>query len=414
MSKFTRKTIALIKAEVTPGTDIVPAAANAVMIRNPNLTPLDVTYEERNIVRGFFGNFDALPTIKKVKFTFETEFSGSGTIATAPGWDDIMQACGHASIAPVATPVNSAFSTSTTGGTLAAGTYFYRVSALYAGGESLASAETSQITTGATSTVTVNWGAVANATGYRIYGRATGAEQLIGTVGAGVTTFLDTGSASPSGALPTANSGGIGYVPLSGTGKTVSIYVQIDGLQHKIVYARGTGTIKLKANGIPYIAWEFIGLDTGATDVANVTPAFAATYLKPQPVNKQNTTTATLGGVAIALESLDFNFGNSNAQVTRPNSEQVLHTDRKTVGSIMFEMTSVATKDWLGIVKSGALQALSIVHGVGAGQIMTLSAANVQLQSPQFSDIQGIQMIQMQIRALPTNAGNDEYSLANT
>jgi hypothetical protein len=310
MSKFARKTIALIKAEVAPGTDIVPAAANAVMIRNPNLTPLDMTYEERNIVRGFFGNFDALPTIKKVKFNFETEFSGSGTAGTAPGWDDIMQAAGHSSTNVPATSQS--------------------------------------------------------------------------------------------------------YACLSGTGKTVSIYVQIDGLQHKMVWGRGTGTIKLKANGIPYIAWEFIALDTGATDVANVTPAFAATYFKPQPVNKQNTPTCTLGGIAIALESLDFNFGNSNAQVTRPNSEQILHVDRKTVGSIMFEMTSVATKDWLAAVKAATLQALNIVHGVGAGQILTLAAANVQLQNPTFSEIQGIQMVQFQIRALPTNAGNDEYTLVNT
>lgn len=310
MSKFTRKTIALFKDEVTPGTDIVPAAANAIVIRNPVITPLDMTYEERNIVRGFFGNFDALPTIKKVKFTFETEYSGSGTAGTVPGWDDIMQACGHSS-----TPV-----------------------------------------------------AVTSVT----------------------------------------------YAPLSGTGKTASIYVQIDGLQHKMVYARGNGTIKLKANSIPYIAWEFIALDTLATDVANVTPAFAATYLKPQPVNKANTPTVTLGGTAIALESLDLNFGNVNQQVTRPNSEQILSTDRKTVGTIMFEMTSVASKDWLAAVKAPTLLALNCVHGVGAGQIMTLAAANVQLQSPTFSDIQGIQMVQFQIRALPTNAGNDEYSLVNT
>lgn len=104
------------------------------------------------------------------------------------------------------TPVNAAFSTATTGGTLAASTaYYYRVSATNAEGESLASAETS-ITTGAssTSTVTVNWAKVAGATGYKVYGRATGAEQLLATVG-DVATYTDTGSATPSGALPAKN-----------------------------------------------------------------------------------------------------------------------------------------------------------------------------------------------------------------
>jgi hypothetical protein len=51
--------------------------------------------------------------------------------------------------------------------------------------------------------MTVTWGAVAGATGYVIYGRTTGAEQKIATVGA-VTTYTDLGSISPSGALPTA------------------------------------------------------------------------------------------------------------------------------------------------------------------------------------------------------------------
>jgi hypothetical protein len=104
----------------------------------------------------------------------------------------------------IVTPVNAAFATATTGGTLAAGTYWYRVSAINSRGETIASTETSQVTTGSTSTVTVNWGAVTGATGYKVYGRTTGAELLIATVGA-VTTYIDTGAITPSGALPTAN-----------------------------------------------------------------------------------------------------------------------------------------------------------------------------------------------------------------
>src|SRR3546814_18846004 len=90
------------------------------------------------------------------------------------------------------------------------GTHYYRVSALDgAGGETLASAETSQVTTGATSTVTVNWTKVTGATGYKVYGRATGAEQLIAPVG-DVATYTDTGSVPPAGPLPAANTTGQG------------------------------------------------------------------------------------------------------------------------------------------------------------------------------------------------------------
>lgn len=107
----------------------------------------------------------------------------------------------------LSTPVNSTFTSGS--GSCATATYFYRVTALDARGETQPSTETSLAVTGPTAAVNVNWGAVANATGgYNIYGRTTGAEQLIGHVAQGTTTFLDTCTVTPSGALPTVNTTG--------------------------------------------------------------------------------------------------------------------------------------------------------------------------------------------------------------
>lgn len=114
-------------------------------------------------------------------------------------------------VTPLATPVNIAFSTATTGGTLAPGTYYYRVAAIDAFGTSLASTETSQVVPAGTSTntVRVNWNVVNGAYGYKVYGRTTGAELFMATLGTGATTtFLDNGSITPSGALPVANTTG--------------------------------------------------------------------------------------------------------------------------------------------------------------------------------------------------------------
>ncbi|MEY2160409.1 MULTISPECIES: hypothetical protein [unclassified Rhodanobacter] len=108
------------------------------------------------------------------------------------------------------TPTLAAFTTATAGGTLAAGTYSYRVAAKNANGTTLASAAATIATTGTTSTVTVNWNAVvaptgaSPVTGYDIYGRTAGGELLLASVGL-VTTYTDTGAAATSGALPTAN-----------------------------------------------------------------------------------------------------------------------------------------------------------------------------------------------------------------
>ena len=108
-------------------------------------------------------------------------------------------------------PAIPASSTNTTGGTLAAATYSYRVSAVIAGVETAASAAKTQVTTGATSTVTIDWTTIAasapysSASAFKIYGRTGGSELLMGTVNMPTKTFTDTGAVTPSGALPVAN-----------------------------------------------------------------------------------------------------------------------------------------------------------------------------------------------------------------
>jgi len=90
---------------------------------------------------------------------------------------------------------------SASGGTLAAGTYAYRVSATSAVGQGLASAEQTTTTTGATGSVSITVAAVPGATSYSFYGRTAGGELLL--VNQAGTTYVDTNAATPSGALPT-------------------------------------------------------------------------------------------------------------------------------------------------------------------------------------------------------------------
>lgn len=99
-------------------------------------------------------------------------------------------------------PAVGAPATATTGGTLAAGTYYYRVTAIDAQGrESAASAQVSQVTTGATSTVTVNWTNVPGAASYRVYrGTTDGFTTGVWFADAG-TPFVDTGTAGTAGSV---------------------------------------------------------------------------------------------------------------------------------------------------------------------------------------------------------------------
>lgn len=310
MSKYMQKTVILAKLEATPGTDPTPTgAANAMLVRNCSIKPLELSYEERNIVRGFFGSFDALPTMRKVRISFEVEYQSSGTAGTAPAWGPLMQAC--------------------------------------------ATTETLVAVTTAT------------------------------------------------------------YAPnsLAATQKSVTIYYNIDGVQHMMLYGRGNATIRVKANGIPYIAFEFIGLDGGQTDVALPTPTFTA-WQTPLVANQANTPTFSLHGASgLALEEFELNLGNQVEQITRIGNETIQQTGRAASGKVMIEMTSIATKNWFTNIKAATLSTFSLIHGSVAGKIMDLSSSQVQLTDPDYSNQQGIQMVSFGLRFVPSNSGNDEFSL---
>lgn len=95
----------------------------------------------------------------------------------------------------------------------ATGTYGFRITSLDANGESGPQDEITVAVDDTTKKVTLSWTQVPSATGYKIYRTATpgtyGASTLRTTIGAGATvSFVDDGSATSTGTLPTANTTG--------------------------------------------------------------------------------------------------------------------------------------------------------------------------------------------------------------
>lgn len=129
---------------------------------------------------------------------------------------------------PTATP-------STTGGTLAANTYFYKIVSIDAvGGLSTPSTEFSATTTGTTSSIAIASATVNNATGYRIYrGTSSNGENVYYTNAHGedITGFTDIGGASTGGTPPTVNNTATAFLK-SSTSAGPSLLLQ--GLQANI------------------------------------------------------------------------------------------------------------------------------------------------------------------------------------
>lgn len=125
---------------------------------------------------------------------------------------------GSLRIQAIATPAAPSLSTSTTGGTLAAGTYTYWVVAEGpAGNKTLVGASAAQVTTGTTSTVTITFPTTPGASKFYALRKATaptagatesilvGSVDATGAAGVPYTTLVDTGAALASFTVPSRN-----------------------------------------------------------------------------------------------------------------------------------------------------------------------------------------------------------------
>lgn len=115
MALLTRKRTILAKLETTYGVDPTPTgAANAILVRNLSITPLNAENVSRDLVRPYLGASEQLIASSYVQCEFEVEMAGSGTAGTAPAYGALLQACGMSETVVAATsvtyaPVSSAF-----------------------------------------------------------------------------------------------------------------------------------------------------------------------------------------------------------------------------------------------------------------------------------------------------------------
>ena len=146
-------------------------------------------------------------SVKKLETDTTYQFQVSATIPITPGTDGNVTF----NLEPYHTDAISAptgMALAEDSGTLAAGDYYYRVSAVNWRGETAPCAEDT-IAADPDTGVKITWNAVDGSTYYKIYGRAAGAELLMATVPADLLEWIDNGSVTPSGAMPVANTTGM-------------------------------------------------------------------------------------------------------------------------------------------------------------------------------------------------------------
>lgn len=97
MSRSVRQTVVLAKLETTAGVDAAPTGAdNAVLVREPSITPLEAAQVDRALTRPHFGASEQLQGAAVVRVSFTVELVGSGVGGVAPAWGPLLQACAFA------------------------------------------------------------------------------------------------------------------------------------------------------------------------------------------------------------------------------------------------------------------------------------------------------------------------------
>lgn len=302
MGLLKRKMAITAKIETTVGTDAAPTlAANAILVRNVDWTPLEMELASRDLLTPYLGNPQSIAVAVYGRMSYEVEIAGAGAAGTAPKYGPLLRACG-----------------------------------------------------------------------------------LAEAVSAGVK---------------------VSYTPVSSAFEAVTQYFYLDGVLHKLVSVRGSVDFDFNAKALPVMKFTFTGLFVPVTD----SPLTAATYAQvdPLPVNKANTTLA-LHGVNVVAQSLSVGLRNDIKYRNLIGYEGVDLGDRAPAGSVSFEQTLMATKNWFTVAQQNTQGVLALVHGTAAGNIFKLTANQVVVRSPKYGDLDGNVMLNADLELYPTTAGNNE------
>lgn len=375
------KKVLLAVTESVYGQEMVPTAANAILVRGFTINPIEPDTDDRANVRPFFGNQEQLVGACWRSMDFEIEAAGSGTPGVVPGWGMMHRGCGLAeTILPTAHV-----------GTATAGAV---------GSISLAAAASAVDDVYRGLTLRITGGAGAGQA--RVIGTYTGATKIA------VPTEAFT--VAPNATSTYSIDAQVVYNPITDAHQSITIYGYIDGLLHKMTGSRGSVSFKAEVGKIPVWSYKFQGLFSPVIDATTPTPVLAA-FQRPLLVNSGITSDVRLHGLAAnTLKSFDVDLANSLTRRTYVGSRYVGITGRAPSGNASIEMPDVAARDMIGITQAVSLGAFSMTHGTTAGNIIKIDMPSVQLTGAKYAEEDNVLMLQTALRPMPVR-GNDELTI---
>lgn len=212
------------------------------------------------------------------------------------------------------------------------------------------------------------------------------------------------------------------YAPASSGFKSATLYflrLQDDGdhMFVKTISCKGNMAMELTSGAMPLFKFDnFMGTYIRPVQDTAITPD-SSDYIAPIAVTKDNTPTVTFDGVDTCLSSFTMNLGNQITRRDAPNCRGTILGDRNVTGNIIAKAPDLSTKNYFASLESHSgvtTIPINIVHGVTAGNIQTVNLPNVQLISVNEVDLDGDVGYDFSYVAVPTSAGNDEFTLTQT
>mgnify|MGYP000863722754 CR=1 FL=1 len=206
------------------------------------------------------------------------------------------------------------------------------------------------------------------------------------------------------------------YNPVSSPTSSITVYLYLDGMLHKLTGAVGTVKLSLEAGKTGVLDFSFKGIYNAPTDTTLATPTFETT-VDSVPIVKSSSLTYNANS-SLYVNKADMDIANTIALRPSVNATNAVAgfqvTSRKPNISIDPEVESIATIDWRTDLLSTP-RAFSMVVGATAGNIITFSIPKMNVVDIQYGDRDGIltNTIKAEMTA-NTATGDDELSIKFT
>lgn len=200
----------------------------------------------------------------------------------------------------------------------------------------------------------------------------------------------------------------------SGDGDALSLYGFKDSARHQSKMVRGNVKFSFAEKQVPKMSLDLMGLLIGATPMDSAAPGAPTLPVYPAPVEVGLINTLVqLDGYTVGMRSLDIDMGMKAVYYSTTGARAIIFDksddgDRRAATAVLVcELPDPATKNYFATVLAGTEVAFSVVHGITAGNIVSLTSAHAVIGEITYSVENNRIFANIPLTFVPSAAGNE-------